>query len=55
MGCSVIACVAARKGAKHVSDEGSLCMPVGNVSTGVWGRLVAGDQGASGGSLSGDL
>jgi hypothetical protein len=48
-------CVASRKGVKHVHGEGGWFMPVRIVSTGVCSRLVAGDQGASGGSLSGDI
>jgi len=51
----VIACVAARKGVKHVGGQGSRFTSVGSVSARVCGRLVAGDQGALGGSLSGDL
>jgi hypothetical protein len=48
-------CVVSRKGAKHIGGEGGRFMLVGNVSARDFSRLVAGDQGASGGSLSGDI
>ncbi len=48
-------CVVARKGAKHIGGEDGRFMLVWIVSTGVCGRLVAGDQGALGGSLPRDL